>query len=58
MFMGFLRLVVASALVLAGLVSAGCAKKKTRGVTFEGPESEVTFEMETTDKTPDDEDDE
>lgn len=41
-------------LVLVGIATLGCAKKKTRSVTFEGPESEVSLELETTDKNPDD----
>ena len=49
--------IVLSLLAIAGFTILGCAEKKSRGVTFEGPESEVTFEMETKDKTPDDDDD-
>ena len=43
-------------LTLCGGVVSACAEKSTRGITFEGPESEVSFQVETTDKDPDDED--
>jgi len=52
--MRFKPIIVLLFLALAGLVSVGCAEKKTRGVTFEGPKSEVSLQVETTDKDPDD----
>lgn len=48
-------LIMLSCALLMGAATLGCAKKKTRSVTFEGPESEVSLELETTDKNPDDE---
>ena len=57
--MVFRRLTVWLVLFAAALSTAnlGCAEKKTRTMKFEGPESEVKLEMETTDKNPDDDDD-
>lgn len=42
-------------LVIMGVsFMSGCAEKKKRSMTLEGPEREVEIEMTTTDKDPDD----
>jgi hypothetical protein len=50
--MGYKRFMVFLLILAAGVAFGGCAekKKKTRSVHIEGPESEVSVEIETTDK--------
>lgn len=38
--------------------TTGCAKKKSRSISVEGPDSKYELELKSTDKKPDDEDEE
>jgi len=48
--------IIMIALLSAGVIVPGCAKKKTRSVTVEGPENKYEVKLEKTDKKPDDDD--